>query len=85
MTLIFVQISKTRNPLILEGEETVLHHFGIKDSIKDITLGEIFKMMYKNDFSEPAHLSRRIMMSSKEVSEEDRTFLYILEKETEKR
>ena len=63
----------------------MLHHFGIKDSIKDITLGEMFKMMYKNDFSEPAHLSRRIMMSSKEVSGEDRTFQYILEKETEKR
>ena len=63
----------------------MLHHFGIKDSIKDITLGEMFKMMYKNDFSEPAHRSRRIMMSSKEVSGEDRTFQYILEKETEKR
>ena len=29
------------------------HHFLIKDSIKDITLQEMFKMMYKIDFSEP--------------------------------
>ena len=27
-------------------------HFGIKDSIKDVTLKEMFKEMYKNDFSE---------------------------------
>ena len=46
-------------------------HFGIKDSIKDITLEEMFKMMYKNDLSEPALPSSKIMMSSNEVSAED--------------
>ena len=39
-------------------------HFGRKNSIKDITLEEMFKMMYKSDFSEPAVPSRKIMMSS---------------------
>ena len=34
--------------------KVALHHFGIKDSIKDITLEEMFKMTYKYDFSEPA-------------------------------
>ena len=46
-------------------------HFGIKDSIKDIPLEEMFKMMYKNDLSEPALPSSKIMMSSNEVSAED--------------
>ena len=56
------------------------HHFGIKDSIKDITLEEVFKMMYKNYFSEPALPSSKVMMSISEVSVEDRKFLHILEK-----
>ena len=30
------------------------HYFGIKNFIKDITFKEIVKIMYKNDFSEPA-------------------------------
>ena len=51
--------------------QVALHHFGKKDSIKDITLEEMFKMMYKNDFSEPVLPSSRIMMSSNEVSVED--------------
>ena len=58
------------------------HHFEIKDSIKYITLEEMFKMMYKNDFGEPALPSSKIMMSSNEVSVEDRKFLHILEKGT---
>ena len=65
--------------------QVALHHFGIKDSIKAITLEEMFKMMYKNDFSEPALPSIRIMMSRNEVSVEDQKFLYILEKETVKK
>ena len=42
------------------------HHFGIKDSIKDITLEEMFKMMYKNDFSEPAGSGLMISMLKKQ-------------------
>ena len=56
---------------ITSTSQVVLHHFGIKDSIKDITLEEIFKIMYKNDFSEPALPSSGIMMSSNEVPAED--------------
>ena len=62
-----------------------LHHFGIKDSIKDINLEEMFKIMYKNDFSEPALPSSGIMMSSNEVPAEHRKFLYIMEKRTLKK
>ena len=62
-----------------------LHHFGIKDSIKNITLKEMLKMMYKNDFSEPALPSNRMMMGSNEVQVEDRIFLYILKRETVKK
>ena len=47
------------------------HHFGIKDSIKDITLEKMFKMMYKNDFSEPALASSKVMMSINEASVEN--------------
>ena len=28
------------------------HHFGVEKSIKDISLEEMFKMMYSNDFNE---------------------------------
>ena len=62
-----------------------LHHFGIKDSIKDINLEEMFKIMYKNDLSEPALPSSGIMMSSNEVPAEHRKFLYIMEKRTLKK
>ena len=61
------------------------HHFGIKDSIKDITIEEMFKMMYKNDFNEPALPSSKVVMSINEVSVEDRKFLHILEKGTVKK
>ena len=70
----------------LSTSQMSLHHFGIKDSIKDVTLEEMFKMIYKNDFSEPSRSnSSRIMVSSNEVSVENRKVLYILEKETVKK
>ena len=65
--------------------QVAFHHFGIKGSIKDITLEEMSKIVYKNDFSESALLSSRIMMSNNKVSVEDRKFLYILEKGTLKK
>ena len=60
--------------------KVALNHFGIKDPIKDNNLEEIFKM-YKNDLSEPALPSSKIMMSSSELSVE----LHILEKATVKK
>ena len=45
----------------------------------------MFKMMYKNAFSEPALPSSKIMMSSNGVPVEDRKFLHILEKGTVKK
>ena len=45
----------------------------------------MFKVMYKNNFSEPALPSSKVMMSSNEVSIEDRKFLHILEKGTVKK
>ena len=45
----------------------------------------MLKMMYKNDFSEPVVPSNKIMVSSSEVSVEDRKFLHILEKGTVKK
>ena len=69
----------------LSTSQMSLHHFGIKDFIKDITLEEMFKMIYKNDFSEPSRSnSSRIMVSSNEVSVENRQVLYILEKTVKK-
>ena len=65
--------------------QIALHHFGIKDSIKGITLEEVFKIMYNNDISEPALPSSRIMMNSNEVSAEDQKFLYIMEEGTVKK
>ena len=57
------------------------HLFGIKDFIRNISLEEMLKMIYKIYFSEPA-LS---MMSSNKVSVEDRNFQYILKKRTVKK
>ena len=51
--------------------QVTIRHFEIKDSIKDITLEEMFKMMYKNDFTEPAFPSTKIMVSSNKMSVED--------------
>ena len=61
------------------------HHFGIKDSIKGITLEEMINMIYRNNFSEPALPSRKVLMSSSEVSVEDQMFLCILDKGTAKK
>ena len=61
------------------------HYFGTKNSNKGITLEEMFRMMYKNNFSEPALPSSKIMMSSNEVLIEDQKFLHILEKGTVKK
>ena len=36
------------------------NHFGIKNSIKNIPLEEMFKIMYKNDFSEPVFLQAKL-------------------------
>ena len=36
------------------------NHFGIKNSMKNIALEEMFKIMYKNDFSEPVFLQAKL-------------------------
>ena len=64
------------------ASQVALHHFEIKDSIKDIILKEMLKMIQKNEFSEPGLPSSKIMMRSSEVSVEDQKFLHILEKGT---
>ena len=45
------------NPVVVRDTSTskaASHHFSIKDFIKDINVEDMFKMMYKNHFSEPA-------------------------------
>ena len=49
------------------------HHFGVEKSIKDISLEEMFKMMYSNDFNEhDATVADSITNSVDEISIEDK-------------
>ena len=62
------------------------HHFGVEKSIKDISLEEMFKMMYSNDFNEhDATVADSITSSVDEISIEDKKFLDIVEKNTSKK
>ena len=62
------------------------HHFGVEKSIKDISLEEMFKMMYSNDFSEhDVTVADSIISSVDEISIEDKKFLDIVEKNTSKK
>ena len=62
------------------------HQFGVEKSIKDISLGEMFKTMYSNDFNEPdATVAIGITNSVDEISSKDRKFLDIVEKKTLKK
>ena len=62
------------------------HHFGVEKSIKDISLEEMFKMMYSNDFNEhDATVADSITRSVDEISIEDKKFLDIVEKNTSKK
>ena len=56
------------------------HHFGFEKSVKDISLEEMLKMMYSNDFNEPdATIADSITNSVNEISFEDTKFLDIVE------
>ena len=62
------------------------HHFGVEKSIKDISLEEIFKMMYSNVFNEhDATVADSITCSVDETSIEDKKFVDIVEKNTSKK
>ena len=64
----------------------VPHQFGVEKSIKDISLEEMFKMMYSNDFNEhDATVADSITSSVDEISIEDKKFLDIVEKNTSKK
>ena len=62
------------------------HHFGVEKSIKDISLEEMSKMMYSNDFNEhDATVGDSITISVDEISIEDKKFLDIVEKNISKK
>ena len=62
------------------------HHFGVEKSIKDISLEEMFQMMYSNDFNEhDATVGDSITSSVDVISIEDKMFLVIVEKNTSKK
>ena len=62
------------------------HLFGVQKSIKDISLEEMFKIMYSNDFSEHyTTVADSITNSVNEILIEGRTFLDIVEKNTSKK
>ena len=62
------------------------HHFGVEKSIKDISLEEMFKMMYSNDFNEhDATVADSITNSVDEISIKDKKFLDIVEKNSSKK
>ena len=58
------------------------HHFPVEDSVKDISLKEMFQRMYKQDFSESETVvSDSILENLSEISY-DRSVLDIIERET---
>ena len=62
------------------------HHFGVQKSIKNISLEEMFKIMYSHDFNEhDTTVADSITNSVNEISIEGRTFLDIVEKNTSKK
>ena len=61
------------------------HHFPVEDSVKDISLKEMFQRMYKQDFSESdTVVSDSILKNVSEISCDDRKFLDIVEWRTVK-
>ena len=62
------------------------HQFGVEKSIEDISLEEIFKTMYSNDFNEPDATAAVVTTNSvDEISFEDRKFVNIVENKTSKK
>ena len=62
------------------------HHFTVQESVKDISLEEMFQRIYKQDFSESETVvSDSILKNLNEISCDDRKFLDIVERGTAKR
>ena len=62
------------------------HHFTVEESVKDISLEEMFQRMYKKDFSESETVVLdSILKNLSDISCDDRKFLDIIERETVKR
>ena len=62
------------------------HYFTVEDSVKDISLEEMFQWMYKQDFSESETVvSDSILKNDSEISCDDRKFLDIVERGTLKK
>ena len=62
------------------------HDFGVEKSVKDISLEEMFKMMYNNDLNEhDATVADSITNSVDEISIKGKKFLDIVEKNSSKK
>ena len=62
------------------------HHFEVEKSVKDISLEEMFKMMYRNDFNEPdITVADGVSGSLDELSFEDKRYLDIVDNRTTKK
>ena len=62
------------------------HHFTVEESVKDISLEEMFQRMYKKDFSESETVVLDSMLKNlSDISCDDRKFLDIIERGTVKR
>ena len=55
------------------------NHFAMENSVKDISLEEMFQAMYQHDFNEPELIGSSTMLKCSEISCEDRKFMEIVE------
>ena len=62
------------------------HHFVMEETMKEVSLEEMFQIMYKNDFKEAStiKLNSRVMKDAEKVSSEDKRFLQIVEEKMTK-
>ena len=61
------------------------HHFAMENSVKDISLEEMFQAMCWHDFNEPELIGSSTMLKCSEISCEDRKFMEIVEGGTSKK
>ena len=61
------------------------HHFTMENSVKDISLEEMFQAMYRHEFNEPELTGSSTMLKCSEISCEDRKFMEIVEGGTSKK
>ena len=62
------------------------HHLFMEETMKEVSLEEMFQAMYKNDFNEAStiKLNSRVMKYAEKISSQDRRFLQIVEEKTTK-